>query len=432
MSKRRPVDKRRIYSKEEKEYILSKTDGRCAHCGKALTIKTMQKDHSIPWSKGGASDVENIVPLCKACNTAKADKIYSPKDYFFHLNKSVMEKMQNYFDNYLKDIDYLEFDNMFSTDLFKVETTYPIMFGKGKKFKYIDGTVTYQKAVYSDLDGIYYFLLDYMDMYGIVDIKNETDLKNYISDVFLLGSFLVTYSTSGEIISVISIYYKPNLLANEKLKDKKPFVYAICLSIFFNLRLELQTFFREDEGFCYTKGISNTYKYLFPLPRIIFKLTSAFDGTKCIYPVVINMVGRDPRSGYILACITGNDIPSRLSIENNEYPIFSIGDQGLLVASTQYMSPDIERADENGYLLVDYSRDLDKYALVNSTKIMSERLKSAHLYHRWMKFHNVNDMVPAYKYAEDLGISYNELVNKLIKEGCFSFVDNRGNANDKG
>ena len=49
-----------------------------------------------------------------------------------------------------------------------------------------------------------------------------------------------------------------------------------------------------------------------------------------------------------------------------------------------------------------------------------------------MKFHNVNDMVPAYKYAEDLGISYNELVNKLIKEGCFSFVDNRGNANDEG
>ena len=79
-----------------------------------------------------------------------------------------------------------------------------------------------------------------------------------------------------------------------------------------------------------------------------------------------------------------------------------------------------------------YSRDLDNYALVNSTKIMSERLKSAHLYHRWMKFHNVNDMMPAYKYAGDLGISYNELVNKLIKEGCFSFVDNRGNANDKG
>ena len=34
LAKRRLVDERRLYSKEELEYILSKTGGKCAHCGK--------------------------------------------------------------------------------------------------------------------------------------------------------------------------------------------------------------------------------------------------------------------------------------------------------------------------------------------------------------------------------------------------------------
>ena len=79
--KRKAIDKRRKYTKEEMEYILSKTGGKCAHCGKPLTIKTMQKDHSIPWSKGGPSNVENIVPLCKECNIAKADRVRSAHLY---------------------------------------------------------------------------------------------------------------------------------------------------------------------------------------------------------------------------------------------------------------------------------------------------------------------------------------------------------------
>ena len=83
---RKPVDKRRFYTKEEKEYILSKTGGRCAHCGKKLTIKTMEKDHSIPWSKGGPSDVENIVPLCRECNKEKADRVLEPIYYMKYLH----------------------------------------------------------------------------------------------------------------------------------------------------------------------------------------------------------------------------------------------------------------------------------------------------------------------------------------------------------
>ena len=78
MKRREAIDERRIYTREEKEYILSKTGGRCAHCGRKLSIKTMQKDHSIPWSKGGVSDVENIVPLCAECNKKKVDRELSP------------------------------------------------------------------------------------------------------------------------------------------------------------------------------------------------------------------------------------------------------------------------------------------------------------------------------------------------------------------
>lgn len=38
MCERKILDVRRNYSIEEKKQILSKTGGRCAHCGKKLTL----------------------------------------------------------------------------------------------------------------------------------------------------------------------------------------------------------------------------------------------------------------------------------------------------------------------------------------------------------------------------------------------------------
>lgn len=52
--------------------VYLRDEGRCVECGSREDI---QFDHIIPFSKGGASTVENLQILCQRCNLAKSDKI---------------------------------------------------------------------------------------------------------------------------------------------------------------------------------------------------------------------------------------------------------------------------------------------------------------------------------------------------------------------
>lgn len=56
-----------------KEMILQKTNGRCAYCGKKLSLGKMTKDHVKPLSRGGKNDLCNIVAACRSCNEKKGD-----------------------------------------------------------------------------------------------------------------------------------------------------------------------------------------------------------------------------------------------------------------------------------------------------------------------------------------------------------------------
>lgn len=46
----------------------------CHYCGIKLNSTTATMDHLIPVSRGGRSTRGNVVPACKACNTAKRDQ----------------------------------------------------------------------------------------------------------------------------------------------------------------------------------------------------------------------------------------------------------------------------------------------------------------------------------------------------------------------
>jgi 5-methylcytosine-specific restriction endonuclease McrA len=48
--------------------VLDRFGHRCAYCGAAGEL---QQEHRIPFSKGGPSDVSNIVPACPSCNSRK-------------------------------------------------------------------------------------------------------------------------------------------------------------------------------------------------------------------------------------------------------------------------------------------------------------------------------------------------------------------------
>lgn len=52
-------------------------NGGCAYCDQPAEAR----DHVIPISRGGADDIFNVVPACKACNSAKGAKM--PLDWAF-------------------------------------------------------------------------------------------------------------------------------------------------------------------------------------------------------------------------------------------------------------------------------------------------------------------------------------------------------------
>jgi len=45
--------------------------GICHYCGRPTLPKDLTMDHIVPVSRGGKTTKSNVVPCCKACNTAK-------------------------------------------------------------------------------------------------------------------------------------------------------------------------------------------------------------------------------------------------------------------------------------------------------------------------------------------------------------------------
>jgi 5-methylcytosine-specific restriction endonuclease McrA len=52
------------------ELIAEHFGGRCAYCAKPADTY----DHIVPVSRGGVTDIYNIVPACRSCNSKKKDK----------------------------------------------------------------------------------------------------------------------------------------------------------------------------------------------------------------------------------------------------------------------------------------------------------------------------------------------------------------------
>jgi hypothetical protein len=70
-----PIPQPKIISKEHrasKRKILAKTNGHCIYCGVRLdSSNNFSVDHVVPRFNGGDNSIENLVPSCRSCNSAK-------------------------------------------------------------------------------------------------------------------------------------------------------------------------------------------------------------------------------------------------------------------------------------------------------------------------------------------------------------------------
>ena len=56
-----------LYQTKLREFIFSKTNGRCSYCG----AKATEIDHVIPRANGGTNSTYNLTPACRSCNELK-------------------------------------------------------------------------------------------------------------------------------------------------------------------------------------------------------------------------------------------------------------------------------------------------------------------------------------------------------------------------
>lgn len=215
MCERKILDVRRNYSIEEKKQILSKTGGRCAHCGKKLTLDSMEKDHAIPFSKGGLSDISNIVPLCQNCNKNKVNYVVDPEDYFKFLKKPAMRTLKSEFESYTKGVDFYNLNTLFPTDIISFDQ--PVKFYSASGRKLIKKRVSFKKAMYIDLDEIYWFLKNYFSVYkcSYPDYTDPDNLKELITEWFQMGTILTLKDKMGNLEEVVVFYHMPCALNEE-------------------------------------------------------------------------------------------------------------------------------------------------------------------------------------------------------------------------
>lgn len=64
--------KRPPIPREVVDAVYKRDGGRCVYCG---ATDNLQLDHIIPFSKGGATTIENLQLLCQKCNIEKSNKI---------------------------------------------------------------------------------------------------------------------------------------------------------------------------------------------------------------------------------------------------------------------------------------------------------------------------------------------------------------------
>lgn len=194
-----------FFSREEKIEALSKSKYRCSHCGKSLTKENCTVDHVVSLSRGGSNDSVNLVALCEVCNKNKGSKIVVPEEYYRYLSKAQLKAVQVYFNNYCDETSWFRSNNLFKYDKISC-TANRYVISTGGRLLLAPVKVDIRKAVYSDLDEIYHFLLEYA--YCYLDDGFISNLKDMMTHVFTYGCFYYTRNNgTGRISMVVQFEY---------------------------------------------------------------------------------------------------------------------------------------------------------------------------------------------------------------------------------
>lgn len=190
-----------------KREVATKTDGKCAICGKKIKpgTKEFTIDHFIPLNKGGSNNTINLIPLCEDCNIDKGDDVTTiDKKYPFLKNKHKNE-LKELTNRYLKEYNWIQSNNFLTYDDQVVDL--PVL-GYRKKIRGKERTFSITSSfrirkVHELTDDILNFVINYNAYFGYETDFIEGNLIDYINDGRL---YVVTKDKEDDIKYIL--YFK--------------------------------------------------------------------------------------------------------------------------------------------------------------------------------------------------------------------------------
>jgi hypothetical protein len=79
-------------TKDTRETLRAKFDGRCAYCGDFLS-NVFHIDHIDPKYRGGKNDVKNLFPACPRCNIRKS--VFTVEEFRHEIAEQVNRLRRN-------------------------------------------------------------------------------------------------------------------------------------------------------------------------------------------------------------------------------------------------------------------------------------------------------------------------------------------------
>ena len=210
-----PRTERRFFNPSEKEKILEKSDFKCAHCGKQLTVETMTVEHVFPIGRGGDHNEFNIVALCNHCNETKSNLLYNICDYYKYIKREYVQDYIDYLDVKMKaSVNRYKKVMPEDTRLYRMVNTavLPMVFSRHrnnmkKGMDILSKTaimLKYELAYEAEAEEIYKFLVKQKEKQGI-DIRMYDDPFK-IREIINYGQVYTLRMPDKTIKGVVGLY----------------------------------------------------------------------------------------------------------------------------------------------------------------------------------------------------------------------------------
>ena len=243
---RQKITEREFLNDSDMRKLLKKSNGRCSHCGKKIFAGyNATTDHFVPLSQGGTNRDINLIALCRDCNKEKSNLIFRPRDYLTYLSDEELDKIDDYFDSFVRSFEFVHHGNLLACDAYKLFLSYAderMARGMRKRYKNVDAilkkcstVVWLKRATQKEHDAILEYYIKCLKKYG----HYASDDAAMINIDFWMSFGCIYYVAVGdEIKSIVAVSLtKDPVTAGFELSN---------YSSYFHLTIDMFSYYASD------------------------------------------------------------------------------------------------------------------------------------------------------------------------------------------